>query len=671
MSNYQNPIKRHGDGDLADPFVLRYNGKYYLYCTNPLINCWSSYDLQHWQAEGPVIDGNEFPGLVPFAPEVVYWNGFFYMYTSPHGFGHYVLKSPSPTGPFHKITDNVHHNIDLSLFVDDDGAWYAYWADDRGIVGCRMKSPTEFGEEVLVGATMHGWTEGPFVIKRGGKYHLTYTGNHYLSKGYRINMAVADSPLGPFTDNPYNPLIVRTEGDVTGLGHSSTVLAPSLNTHYIIYHNINADATRDMDIDELVICPEEDYLLGPTTEERPAPAMPTWADLIPGCGQIEWNLLRGSWVTHEDRRSSDRAVSAISRQTLPASGVIEFNLTAKSSTQNYGVQFVQDDYAITLTIECEVKRLVLAANEEERAVGALLADFDPLALHTLRVEFAADKVEIYLDNLFVMQAAVKLEGCVFGYFADGGLRIGRTAVTDNAAQQRVYPLPGRIPANAEVQFEVTESGVYQICPAGGLSPVGTLTLDGLPMHSDTATIRATLTTGVHTFRTENSTAHCYLIEKMKTSAILPVMVENFGPYDKMCGSEVCSDVCIKATLHTAPENTAGQTGVLLRASELADGGEGADKVLGTNFFIGYRVCAAQGKLQLWKHRYDETLLGEANLPTGSDIVFAVELKEKHITVLLDSKAVITYTDADPILSGRYGFHTRNCMIQSAVLTSEK
>lgn len=79
MSNYQNPIKRHGDGDLADPFVLRYNGKYYLYCTNPLINCWSSYDLQHWQAEGPVIDENEFPGLVPFAPEVVYWNGFFYI----------------------------------------------------------------------------------------------------------------------------------------------------------------------------------------------------------------------------------------------------------------------------------------------------------------------------------------------------------------------------------------------------------------------------------------------------------------------------------------------------------------------------------------------------------------------------------------------------------------
>ena len=143
MTTYQNPIQKHGD--FADPFVLRFNGRYYLYCTNPGVRCWQSDDLLHWTLIGEVVAEDEFPGLVPFAPEVVYENGWFYMYTSPHGLGHYVLRSDFPLGPFRKITPNIGHAIDFSVFIDDDGAWYAYWADDRGILGCRMTSPTEFG----------------------------------------------------------------------------------------------------------------------------------------------------------------------------------------------------------------------------------------------------------------------------------------------------------------------------------------------------------------------------------------------------------------------------------------------------------------------------------------------------------------------------------------------
>ena len=143
MKTYCNPIKKQGD--FADPFVLRYNGRYYLYGTNPDVRCWISEDLVNWTLEGSTVPEEEFPELVPFAPEIVYWNGAFYMYTSPHGFGHYVLKSDSPTGPFRKITGNVGHSIDFSIFIDDDGQWYTYWADDRGLVGCKMASPTEFG----------------------------------------------------------------------------------------------------------------------------------------------------------------------------------------------------------------------------------------------------------------------------------------------------------------------------------------------------------------------------------------------------------------------------------------------------------------------------------------------------------------------------------------------
>ena len=128
---YQNPIARHGD--YADPFVLRYNGTYYLYATNPDLRVFTSQNLLDWKEAGPAIDPDTFPGLVPFAPEVVYWNGWFYMYTSPSGFGHYILRSDSPTGPFEKISGNEGHDIDGSVFIDDDGTWYFYWAGDEGI----------------------------------------------------------------------------------------------------------------------------------------------------------------------------------------------------------------------------------------------------------------------------------------------------------------------------------------------------------------------------------------------------------------------------------------------------------------------------------------------------------------------------------------------------------
>ncbi len=98
---------------------------------------------------------------MPFAPEVVYANGAFFMYTSPSGHGHFVLRSDSPTGPFVPISPNVGHAIDGNVLIDDDGRWYFYWAGDEGIWGCEMTSPTEFGEPVFTGIHMNGWTEVP------------------------------------------------------------------------------------------------------------------------------------------------------------------------------------------------------------------------------------------------------------------------------------------------------------------------------------------------------------------------------------------------------------------------------------------------------------------------------------------------------------------------------
>jgi beta-xylosidase len=247
---YHNPIAR--DGDFADPFVLRHDGRYYLYATNPDVRCWTSDDLLHWQPEGPTIAPDVFPGLVPFAPEVVYADGAFFMYTSPSGHGHVVLRADQPTGPFSPITGNVGHAIDGNVFIDDDGLRYFYWAGDEGIWGCVMPSSTEFGEPVFTGIHMNGWTEGPFVSKRNGIYQMTLTGNHYLSSGYRIDAAASDHPLKGYRPAALNPILVGADGPATGLGHSSTVTGPDLVSTWIVYHNLNLDASRDLDIDRQV-----------------------------------------------------------------------------------------------------------------------------------------------------------------------------------------------------------------------------------------------------------------------------------------------------------------------------------------------------------------------------------------------------------------------------------
>lgn len=104
---YQNPLvldQEWEDYGIGDPYVLRFNGKYYLYCSTKDrrigIKAWSSDDLVNWRYEGLVTEEPVSEGA--YAPEVVYWNGAFYMYTSPAGKGHYVLQSNKPTGPFVK-----------------------------------------------------------------------------------------------------------------------------------------------------------------------------------------------------------------------------------------------------------------------------------------------------------------------------------------------------------------------------------------------------------------------------------------------------------------------------------------------------------------------------------------------------------------------------------------
>ena len=269
--DYNNPVAlpvAHGSNEAADPFVYRFNGKYYLYMTTggSFVRCYVSSDLLNWEpaTNGPGVGicyesspGNAI-GNVPYAPEVIYYNGYFYMVTSPSGNGHFILVGESPEGPFHDITGNFQKSIDGSFFIDHDEQAYMFTAGGNAIMGYKVAlepDGVEFEKNddsdwAMAYSETHlgAWNEGPYMLKRFGAYYMTHTGTHYLSPAYRVNYIYAPkgsdvSKSSSFTHIDNLNTLVATEDDFHALGHSSTVLGPDMDSYYIAYHSMKGNSS--------------------------------------------------------------------------------------------------------------------------------------------------------------------------------------------------------------------------------------------------------------------------------------------------------------------------------------------------------------------------------------------------------------------------------------------
>lgn len=277
--NAENAWENYGFGD---PFIMRYNGMYYLYVSTRDdsigVKCWQSRDLVNWSYAGNVTD--EPLTKCAYAPEVIYYNGAFYMYTSPGGNGHRILRAESPTGPFTLYNEqNFGMTIDGSPFIDKDGKWYFFNASFDGIYAYRMYAPDGFlNFKIRDELCMDGWTEGPMVVYHDGRYYITYTGNHVLTYCYRINYgSTTEGPDSVYTVPRNNPVLISTSEALHGLGHSSTVKGPDLDGYYMAYHSLVALGwfpCREFHLDRIVFNGAEMRVLGATTVEQQLPAMP-------------------------------------------------------------------------------------------------------------------------------------------------------------------------------------------------------------------------------------------------------------------------------------------------------------------------------------------------------------------------------------------------------------
>ncbi|WP_413375039.1 family 43 glycosylhydrolase [Alkalihalobacillus sp. 1P02AB] len=476
---YQNPIALEDEWEeygLGDPFVMKHNGMYYLYVstrdTDIGVKAWSSMNLVDWQYEGLVTEEPE--TRAAYAPEVIYWNGYFYMYTSPAGQGHYILKSESPTGPFHLASQNLGKSIDGSVFIDDDGSMYFSHAGTDGIEVAPMSDPLTIGTSILTDAYMDGWTEGSTIFKRNGKYYMTYTGNHVFSDAYRIDYAVSEHPIEGYQLSDQNPIIINTEGSNVGLGHNSVVKGPNLDEDYIIYHNLEGPGIvgplRHMNIDRIAWNGDKMLVLGPTFTEQQGPASPvfeerfnrgklgnSWEDINGG----EWGIENQTYLRQTATGSTEWHKQVIKEATAN-DYTAEFhgkmvNESLGSSSQLYGAVFSyqnENNYGVALFSPSDhalLARFTVDGQNSDWFSSELPEEFDFTKLHQIRVEKSSDSFEIYVDGMHQLSLTAALDGGKIGYMTeDVQVDFGYIAFSNDVNGSSVWdvykPLPGTVQA---------------------------------------------------------------------------------------------------------------------------------------------------------------------------------------------------------------------------------
>ena len=309
-ATYTNPVY---PGYFADPFVAKFGDSYYAYGTGSVVDgrvfeVLRSPDLVSWSAVGGALEPHEDPRSTNcWAPEVAESEGTFFMYYSC-GVEDVeqrlrVATADDPEGPFRdqgRVFAEDRFTIDGHPFRDDDGQWYLYFAYDI-LEGDRVG--TSVGVDRLVDMTtvageartvfrptaewqifkrqrqiygsVYDWytVEGPFVVKRAGRYYCFYSGGAWEEDAYGVSYGYADSPLGPFTEPEADgPTVLQAIPErVIGPGHVSIVEGPDGND-YIAYHAWDADKTaRRMCIDRLSWGADGPQRVTSTFTPQPAP----------------------------------------------------------------------------------------------------------------------------------------------------------------------------------------------------------------------------------------------------------------------------------------------------------------------------------------------------------------------------------------------------------------
>jgi hypothetical protein len=250
----------------ADPAIVTHKGAYYLFQTLA-DGYWRSTDLIDWTFIKPSrwpFDSIVAPAAwsdgerIILQPSMMEPEAILVTEAPETGkLDFLVRRMPPLPGAINKAPEEMKPGEippgpwDPALFKDEDGQWYMYWGSSNVFPMYGAKIAFEKGRLIyqstpkpMLGMQpeLHGWErfgqdhcacwapgkpspsymEGAWMTRQGGRYYLQYGAPGSEFNAYANGTYVSDSPLGPFTYAPWNPVAYRPGGFAQGVGHGST-----------------------------------------------------------------------------------------------------------------------------------------------------------------------------------------------------------------------------------------------------------------------------------------------------------------------------------------------------------------------------------------------------------------------------------------------------------------
>lgn len=249
IHSYQNPVFA---GDYPDPSILVDGKDYYLVHSSfeyyPGLLIWHSRDLINWT---PVANAlHQYVGSV-WAPDLVKYEGKYYIYFPASG-TNYVISADDIAGPWSDPVELKVTMIDPGHVTDAQGNRYLYFSSGSYV-------PLSKDGMSIAGEVTHsydGWEiprewsiecfcmEGPKLVKRGDYYYLTVAegGTAGPPTGHMVISARSKSPLGPWENSPYNP-VIRTKSNNeqwNSVGHG-TIFKDAEDKWWMMFHGYERD----------------------------------------------------------------------------------------------------------------------------------------------------------------------------------------------------------------------------------------------------------------------------------------------------------------------------------------------------------------------------------------------------------------------------------------------
>jgi len=230
----------------ADPVIVNFRNKYFLFSTNQEGYWWSD-DMLHWKFVYRKFLRNDTYTHDLNAPAVWAMKDTLYVYGSTWKSDFPIYKSTNPTVDDWQIAvDTLKVGAWDPAFHYDESKdkLYLYWGSSNmwPLLGTEINIKTMQSEGYTVPIVKlfpedHGWErfgeyndnvflqpfiEGAWMTKHNGKYYMQYGAPATEFSGYADGVYVSNNPLDGFEYQSHNPFSYKPGGFARGAGHGST-----------------------------------------------------------------------------------------------------------------------------------------------------------------------------------------------------------------------------------------------------------------------------------------------------------------------------------------------------------------------------------------------------------------------------------------------------------------